>query len=77
LLLRRSILSIIVRIASFDVVVTHTSYLSAIKYDLALVTSSAVLPLEEGRVIHIGKIVVDVEPNCIFLFDVMLLAEVI
>jgi hypothetical protein len=41
------------------------------------VTSSAVLPLEEGRVIHIGKIVVDVEPNCIFLFDVMLLAEVI
>jgi hypothetical protein len=41
------------------------------------VTSSAVLPLEEGRVIHIGKIVVDVEPNRIFLFDVMLLAEVI
>lgn len=74
---RRSILCIVVRIASFDIVITHTSYLSAIKYDLALVTPSAIFSFEEGGVIHIGKIVVHFELNCIFLFDMMLLAEVV
>ena len=77
LCLRRPILSIIVRVASFDVVVTHSSYLSAIKNDLSLVTSSTVLSLVEGGVIHIRKIVDHIELNCIFLFNVMLLAEVI
>jgi hypothetical protein len=60
---------------TLNVVVTHTSYLSAIKYDFALIT--AILSILESRVINIGKIVVDFKLHSILLFILMLLAKVI